>query len=679
MHKYLFLFYFLTIGMINAQRARHEVKNLPERTVEKKDASEFITVNSPNYPESSFLIDQLIKNVLIKGITGCSGSVSNVRFSPYASIDFGIRSWAYFNKATANFPFDEGILLMTGSARYAGNSFSFRPLKGKLYTTGDVDLAKAIDVPNAFLYDATYIEFDFVPVTNRVSFSYIFASEEYGGYQCSYSDGFAFLIKKEGDQNYTNMAVLPNSNTPVNVVNIHGETEECAAENPQYYEGDNELEIGTNFAGRTVPLTAFATVIPGESYHFKMVVADFRDTEFDSGVFLKAGSFNIGLNLNDENGATLPDVINLCPGTSQVLSAGDQSPGSTYQWFLNGNLIPGATSSTITATQTGIYKLKVLLTNTICPLEVQVEINVSATPIITVTAPKTTICEGESITLTAMGGKIYTFTGLTGITNSRVVAPKTTTTYTVSGTSATGCQGNTASITIKVIPAIVSTLADVAFCKGSSAILDAGAGPNYTYLWNTGETTQKISVDKDGIYKVTISNGACSQVFSAVVSYIPVPIIEEILYEKNSLTVKVKDAQPNLEFSINKGINWQSSNVFTNILPNVNYSISVKSPGDFCAANVEFFTFFVNNIITPNADGFNDYADFSSFSIYKDFSVVIMDRYGKEVFRGNSTNAKWKANLRQSSASYWYQVSWEDPIMKKLVQKSGWILLKNRN
>ena len=191
-----------------------------------------------------------------------------------------------------------------------------------------------------------------------------------------------------------------------------------------------------------------------------------------------------------------------------------------------------------------------------------------------------------------MGAKTYTYTGFPGSGNTKKVSPKVTTTYTVTGESSYGCQGNSASITITVVPKIISTLRDIEFCEGSTEILDAGAGPNYTYLWSTGETTQKITVEKAGIYKVTISIGGCTKTFSAVASYIPVPIIEDIIYEKNTLTVKVKDATSTMEYSINKGVNWQSSNVFNNILPNVNYFLSVRIPGDVCFATEEYFTFF---------------------------------------------------------------------------------------
>ncbi len=681
MKKIFFLIFLFSLVSVNAQNLRDRTIDPPSKSTNSKKAGDFINVNTPEYPQSKMEIGDLVKNVLVSGVSSCFGSVTEFRVRPILPATNPSRSWGYFNKGSTNFPFDEGIMLMTGPVKYSANFFSYPPLKGKNYTLGDIDLSKGINVDNPLLIDASYITFDFVPVTDRVSFSYIFASEEYGVNACENADGFAFLIKKDGDKDFKNIAVLPNG-TPVSVINIHDDNDECEAQNPQYYHGNNDEEIETNFAGRTIPLIATATVIPGKKYHFKIVIADFLAVTNDSAIFLKGGSFNIGINLIDEKGVTLPDVINLCPGTSQILNAGTQTPGSTYQWYFNGNIIPGAISPTYTATQSGKYKLVVLLPNISCPLEVEVTVNITPNPVITLTAPKTTICEGESVLLTASGGKTYTYTGFPGSGNTKKVSPKVTTTYTVTGESSYGCKGNSASLTITVVPKIISILQNIEFCKGSTGILDAGGGPNYTYLWNTGETTQKITVEKDWIYKVTISNGGCSKEFSAVASYIPVSIIEDVIYEDNTLTVKVKNATSNMEYSINKGISWQSSNVFTNILPNVSYFLSVKIPGDFCFATVEFFTFFVNNVITPNGDGINDDIDFSGVSKYGDFSAVVIDRYGNEVFRATESNAIWKPNRKQlnvSSSTYYYQVSWRNPASQEITQKTGWILIKNRN
>jgi len=47
-------------------------------------------------------------------------------------------------------------------------------------------------------------------------------------------------------------------------------------------------------------------------------------------------------------------------------------------------------------------------------------------------------------------------------------------------------------------------------CDGSTAVLDA-ENPGNSYQWNTGDTSQTISVTSDGIYDVLISNGNCSR------------------------------------------------------------------------------------------------------------------------------------------------------------------------
>ena len=114
------------------------------------------------------------------------------------------------------------------------------------------------------------------------------ASEEYDGgfYECEYSDVFAFLLT---DQNgvTTNLAVLPETDIPIAITNIHPDNGNCGAANPEYfhsYTPQNEPDIG--YDGRTVPLIAQANVNIGETYHIKLAVADASDNILDSAVFI---------------------------------------------------------------------------------------------------------------------------------------------------------------------------------------------------------------------------------------------------------------------------------------------------------------------------------------------------------------------------------------------------------
>lgn len=379
-----------------------------------------------------------------------------------------------------------------------------------------------------------------------------------------------------------------------------------------------------------------------------------------------------------------------CTSSEIILNATASvyQPGSILAWTASngGVIVSGAHTLTPTVSNSGTYTLTITSATAFgCSGQASVTVIKNTTPpIISVSAAKLTICKGESVTLTATGAVTYTWTGLTGNGNTQTVSPATTTTYTVTGAGANGCTAQTpATITIKVVPEIVSTLHDIEICKGDKSILDAGAGTNYTYLWNTGATTRTIDVELAGTYSVTISNGICSKIFTATVGYIITPEILSIVYKDPTLTINIKNSG-NLpaEYSIDGGVTWQSSNVFTNVLRNTQYPVKVRNRGASCETNATYYTFFMSNVITPNSDGKNDVINFSEISKYGNFQGSIFDKYGKEIFRISTKTPIWNGRYLDSplpSDTYWYRLFWEDRISKKPVEISGWVLLKNRD
>ncbi|WP_042723319.1 gliding motility-associated C-terminal domain-containing protein, partial [Flavobacterium sp. B17] len=87
------------------------------------------------------------------------------------------------------------------------------------------------------------------------------------------------------------------------------------------------------------------------------------------------------------------------------------------------------------------------------------------------------------------------------------------------------------------------------------------------------------------------------------------------------------------EYSVDGGISWQQSNVFTGLQNNAAYQIQVRTVGTHCVGALEFFTFHVANIITPNQDGINDTLDLTALGGFNNFTGSIYDRYGSEMFR----------------------------------------------
>ncbi|WP_299179598.1 choice-of-anchor L domain-containing protein [uncultured Chryseobacterium sp.] len=737
-------------------------------------AGAFIDVNVPSYTPSGYTPEQLVKNVLITGGSTCTiPNVSNVTISPNQPVTDPNRVWGYFHKGTTNFPFTDGIVLVTGAANKAGNALETNTLGDSPGTGSDADLVAAIN-PLAGLHDAVALEFDFVPNSNQVKFNYIFASEEYtSSYPCgNFSDGFALLLKKVGDPTYTNMAILPGGAGPVSVTNIVPSIYTCGPINEQYFAGQNTANIETNFNGRTIPLTAVADVIPGQTYHFKMVLADASDSSFNSAVFLQGGSFDIGISIVDENGVVLPDTINMCDNTPKILKAQLSTvPGMTFQWYKDGVAIPGATAITYTATQPGVYEIKVMVPGNQCPGEAKITIiggttptaqnatlklcstpslstfnlndalpsisttqgavftfyenqsdaqaqngnfitNLTSyngtngqviyvvvsngafcskivtltlikedTPVTIVSSSKARICLGESVMLNASGGATYQWSNSTTTAGTQTLSPTQTTTYTVYAIGQLGCKSlEPATVTVEVVPAITSNLKGGIICIGDKITLDAGAGPNYSYLWSTGETTQTIEVDEAGPYTVTISNGVCSKEFKTEVIQAIVPEITNVDYNENGTLVITAVSNAPMEYSVDNGLTWQSSNIFSNIPKNTIIPIRVRVKTTSCIGILDYFTFVVKNVITPNGDNVNDIIDFRAVIDYKEFKAVIYDRYGKAVYKAEKVRPYWDGYFQGKklpTASYWYQISYEDTVNKTTAVKTGWILLKN--
>lgn len=312
-------------------------------------------------------------NDLVDKLIGTNNNcllISNVSISGW---DFGAgdTSYGFFTKGSSNFEIDEGIILSTGKAKKAEGPKNDTQSEYNFYWGKDQDL---IDILNKYHLDttnirnATSLEFDFIANTDKISFEYMFLSEEYRPRNCYYSDAFAFLIKKaDNSEDYHNIATVPSTDIPVTTKTINGATD-CPS-NINYFGGFIGYHFPstspTNFNGQTKILKAESNIEKGVKYHIKLVIADHGDSEgiYDSAVFLKAGSF---VGSKDLGADRLISTNNpLCEGSTLVLDATE--PGSTYQWYKDGNVLDDETAPTYTVTSPGKYE--VYIYNSSCNLK----------------------------------------------------------------------------------------------------------------------------------------------------------------------------------------------------------------------------------------------------------------------------------------------------------------------
>ena len=196
----------------------------------------------------------------------------------------------FSNGNSTNIGMDHGILLTCGTATLPSSNTiqSFGVSNG---LPGDPLLAFA-----GTTNDATRFEFDVVAYDSILTFNYVFGSDEYNDFVNSINDAFGFFISGPGITGQQNIALVPGTSTPISINNVN-----CGL-NGQYYVCNDPYtpngggcttqcpasaaQTTVEYDGFTTVLTAQANVMPCDTYHLVLVIADVSDFIYDSGVFI---------------------------------------------------------------------------------------------------------------------------------------------------------------------------------------------------------------------------------------------------------------------------------------------------------------------------------------------------------------------------------------------------------
>ena len=326
--------------------------------------SNFVVSQNIQVDSQTYTPQQLIEDILIDSNCITNVLVTNVVGGDFNNTD---QSYGFFDASGTTFPFASGLVLSTGRLINTQGPNTTLSDDDAPNWVGDNDLETILNEPNTI--NATIIEFDFTTLADQVSFRYIFASEEYqenNPNTCQFSDLFGFLIRPINDQQYTNIALVPNTQTPVKVTTVHPDIPNgCSAENEFYFESFNGAVSPINFNGQTKILTATANVIPNETYHVKLVIADEQNFRFDSAVFLEAGSFQLSTDIGIDR--LLATNNPLCENETLELNAW-QSGLNSYSWFKDDVLVDFQPANCLncgiySVTEPGTYKVEVNFEN----------------------------------------------------------------------------------------------------------------------------------------------------------------------------------------------------------------------------------------------------------------------------------------------------------------------------
>lgn len=198
-----------------------------------------------------------------------------------------------------------------------------------------------------------------------------------------------------------------------------------------------------------------------------------------------------------------------CAGQTIQLTG---STGGTSQWYKNGVLIVGATTTSYIVTSAGLYNMTKTNTNG-CKDSAAVgkTVLVSNSPVISVNSGS--ICTGQSFTIVPTGAATYTIQG-----GSAVVSPPSTTSYSVVGTSSAGCVSTvivSSTVTVGASPTI--SVANGTICAGQSFTLSPSGAATYTFINGGAVVTPSVT---SGYSIICTGSNGCPGSNTAVASVV---------------------------------------------------------------------------------------------------------------------------------------------------------------
>jgi len=514
---------------------------------------------------------QYVQNVLLGGgvtasnitYTGLPEMIATFSATPSSSL--GITKGVYLTCGSNG--------TIPGELGPNGPSSGFQSINQ--FQPGDTDLD---GVSGFSTFDASILEFDFIPQSDTVKFRYVFGSEEYNDYVNSgVNDAFAFLLSGVTTPlAQTNIALIPGSTTPISINTVNngqsGGVSVGPCSNCSYYRDNINGSINCVYDGLTTVLTAKAKVLCGEKYHIKIAIADAGDHIFDSGVFLEGGSFSSLPPLNvftTNSNSNIPDSIlveDCNTYCAYFIRNGNIANVDSFNLQVTGNAILGADYvqsgnpgfvwpsklifaagqdtikiCNINALQDNITEgsdtLSFSMTSFVTPTVttclssnvVKFNLYINDYVPITIGQNNTSVCTGNSIILNAgatNGYAPYTYTWTapavnTPTFNTGPINSSQSFTITVNDI----CNKPiTQTITINPVstPTVISS--STLICIGTTASLTASGATTYT--WSTGVSNDSLFVSPgvNTTYTVIGANGACTNSAVSTVSVIGIAI-----------------------------------------------------------------------------------------------------------------------------------------------------------
>ncbi|MCF8370795.1 MAG: gliding motility-associated C-terminal domain-containing protein [Bacteroidales bacterium] len=323
----------------------------------------------------------------------------------------------------------------------------------------------------------------------------------------------------------------------------------------------------------------------------------------------------------------------VCPGEIVDLHSGNM--GQNYLWST------GETSSNISINTEGLYWIQV--SDQYCTSSDTIMVSFYPLPYVDL-GEDTSICDGDIINLSS-GSSGYSYSWSTGETTS-TISINTSGIYWVLVSDQNCSSSDT--ILVSPLPGFNGPFEEnIGVCEGEKALLDAGS-LGTAFLWSTGEITQIIEVNYEGVYSVTIYNDICTITDSVMVFLVPNPTVslgsDITLCGGNTLVLDADN--PGSNFLWSTGETTQ-----TIVVGGSNQIIWVEVEKNGCTAKDAISIVECDNNygvptgFSPNNDGENDIL-YVYGQNFQEMEFTVFNRFGQMIFSSDRQDIGWDGTYR---------------------------------
>ncbi len=271
-------------------------------------------------------------------------------------------------------------------------------------------------------------------------------------------------------------------------------------------------------SGAFPPATGNVTVTPSTTTNYTVISGTGTCTSSAVATVSVAATLSISIT---------PSLSTICAGQSVTLTSTGAGP---FTWTASSGANPPA-AGTVTVTPSSTTSYTVLSGTGTCTATAVATVSIAPVAPISITPSVSTICAGQTVTLTASGAGPFAWTASSGTNppaaGTVTVSPTTTTTYTVLSGTGTCTTTAVATVSLTVPGATSITPSNTTICSGQSTnlVVNGSTGP---FVWTASSGTNPpatgtvvVSPTTTTTYTVLSGSGTCTSSAIASVSVSP--------------------------------------------------------------------------------------------------------------------------------------------------------------